>query len=228
MTTPPLVNYHNPLFHDIGPRDLAISRDFTAAEFKERRNRISKEIGPDAHLLLSSGPPNPSIHNYTDAKFYYLCGLDIQNAYLLMDGADGHTTAYLPSRDIMDVAPDDRVGHEDADYVQQKLDVEAVKPLDDLTEDIKRCKTRYLPFVELEGGGAGRHASKRCAQIREETVLDRAEPDRKRMMRVLEELVPGVKLEDATPIFDTLRTIKSEAEIELMRQTSQLNAVVMI
>ena len=224
----PLVTYENPKFHEMTSKEMRFSRDFTTDEFKQRRQRMQKEIGPNAYLLLPSGPPNPSVLDYMDAKFYYTCGLEINHGYLFMNGADGHTTLFLPSRDAMGAGPEESLGFEDASYVADRLGVDDVKSLDDMGDALTQAKTIFIPFVEVEGGGAGRFASNRCAKIRAETFLDQAESDNQRTRRLLEEHVPGVTLEDATPIFDHMRSIKSPAEIEIMRQTSQLNALVMI
>ncbi len=209
---------------DVRPRDLLITRDFTAAELKERRQRIASQIEEGAKLLIVGAPPVPEDRLVQDANFYYFCGLDVPHSYLLIEGKTGHTTVYLPSRDVMDGAAEDKLGFEDADYIRTRLDVEKAEPRSKLTEALQGVSILYTPLVEVEGGGATRFGAMGCAQKREEDEWDQAEPRRKRLVRLLEERFPGIEVRNAIPLINPLRTIKSPAEIAVLREAGALSA----
>ncbi|MDA1043747.1 MAG: Xaa-Pro peptidase family protein [Verrucomicrobia bacterium] len=213
---------------DVCGRDLLFTRDFTAAELKGRRSRAAKEIGGHAHLLIASAPPVPNDVHVQDALFYYLSGLETSHSYFLMDGQDGHTTLFLPSRDKMSGEDEDKLGFEDAELIKLKLGVDAVRPSEALRAALAQVSVLYTPHAEVEGGGATRFSANGCARRREEESWDQAEPSHKRRIRLLKERFPGIKIEDACPILNKLRTIKSPAEIEVLRQAAVLSANVMI
>lgn len=216
------------LIHDLSGRDLLFSRDFTAEEFASRRMRMADALGREAHLLVAGAPPVPGYLPVQDANFHYFCGLETCHSYLLLEGGTGRTTLFLPSRDTMEGEPQNRLGFEDADLIRQRLSVEAVVSSAGLTAALGGVKVLYTPLAEVEGGGATRFGANGCANRRESEAWDQAEPRQKRLVRLLTQRFPGLKIEDACPLINRLRTIKSPAEIAVLRQAGQLSAEVMI
>jgi Xaa-Pro aminopeptidase len=215
-------------FVDVSGRDMWFSRDFTADEFASRRRTIAGSIGEDAHLLLTSAPPVPGDVHVQDALFYYFCGLDTCHSYLLVRGKDAHTTLFLPSRDTMDGELEDKLGFEDAELIKQRLNVDAVLSSEALTAELEAVSTLFTPLVEMEGGGVTRFAANGSARRRAEAYWDQAEPQHKRLVRLLNERFPNITIEDACPLINPMRTIKSPAEIALLREGGRLSAKVMI
>ncbi len=209
---------------DRSGRDLWFTPDFTASELAERRCRIAGEIGPQSHLLVAGAPPVPNDFPVQDANFYYFCGLETAHSYLLIDGGTGRTRLFLPSRDVMDGQPENRLGFEDAELIRQRLRIDEVASTDELTAALADVKVLYVPQTEVEGGGATRFAGLGCARRREEDPWDAAEPRHKRLLRLLKERVPGIEVYDASPLIREMRTIKSPAEIEVLRQAGSLAA----
>jgi Xaa-Pro aminopeptidase len=205
-------------------RERFFSPDFTAEELAGRRQRIAASIGAGAHLLLPSAPPVPGDRPEQDANFYYFCGLETCHSYLLVDGGTARSRLFLPSRDTMEGEPHNRLGCEDAELIRNRLQVEAVAPASELTGALAGVKTLYLPQAELEGSGTTKFRANACAQRRAEEEWDRAEPRHKRLMRLLTERFPGIELRDACPLISAMRTIKSPAEIAVLRQAGALSA----
>lgn len=218
----------NSIITDVCGRDLLFSHDFTAAEFVDRRRIIAGKIGAKAHLLIAAAPPVPGDVPVQDANFYYFCGLETCHSYLLVDGKNGHTTLFLPSRDTMDGEAEDKLGFEDAELIRQRLQIEEVQPSSALTAALSQVSVLYVPHSEVEGGGATRFSANGCAKRREAEEWDQAEPRHKRLLRLLKERFPTMEIEDAGPHIYSMRKIKSPAEIEVMRQAGQLSATVMI
>ncbi len=216
------------LITDISGVDLLFSRDFPAGELASRRRTIAGRIGPQAHLLIASAPPVPGDVPVQDANFYYFCGLETVHSYLLIDGKDGRTRLFLPSRDTMEGEPEDKLGFEDADMIRAHLQIDEVLPSSALTATLGKVSHLYLPQAEVEGGGVTRFGANGCARRREEEEWDQAEPRHKRLMRLLRERFPVIELADACPLISDMRTIKSQAEIAVLRQAGQLSANVMI
>jgi Xaa-Pro aminopeptidase len=213
---------------DVCGRDLLITRDFTAAELKARRQRIAAELEPGSRLLIAGAPPVPHDHPLQDAIFYYFCGLEMPHAYLLIEGGTGRSVVYLASRDIIDGNREDKLGHEDADFIRARLDLDGVEPNTALTGALRGIDIVYTPLAEVEGGGATRFGANGCAQKREAEEWDQAEPRQKRLVRLLAERFPGMEVRDACPFVNAMRTIKSAAEIAVMREAGALSAAAVI
>src|SRR6185503_20917825 len=73
--------------------------DFPPEEFVARRAKVYESIGASA-IALVQGAPSPA--GYTrfrqSNEFYYLCGIEVPHAYLLLDGASKRATLFLPHR----------------------------------------------------------------------------------------------------------------------------------
>ena len=213
---------------DVSGRDLHFTQDFTAQELASRRMRMAGEIGAGAHLLVVSAPPVPGYAPLQDANFYYFCGLETCHSYLLVEGGTGRTTVFLPSRDTMEGEPQNRLGFEDAPLILERLSVAAVCSAAELTAALQGVKVLYTPLAEVEGGGVTRFGANGCANRCEQEPWDQAEPRHKRLVRLLKQRCPELKIEDACPLINRLRTIKSPAEIEVLRQAGGLSAAALI
>ncbi|MDX1681725.1 MAG: Xaa-Pro peptidase family protein [Phycisphaeraceae bacterium] len=209
---------------DLSGRDLLLTVDFTADELIARRRRIAGKMGEEGKLLLVAAPPTPSGFALQDANFYYFAGLEACHACLLIDGATGESELFLPSRDTMVGEPENRIGHEDDELIRERLGVDRVDTTEALTGALADTEVLFLPDVEVEGGGATWFASKGCAERRQKEPWDQAEPRYQRLVRLATERIPGVEIRDAGPLIREMRTIKSPAEIEVMRQAGQLAA----
>jgi Xaa-Pro aminopeptidase len=77
------------------------TKDFTPAEFAQRRNAVYDAIGKDA-LAVIQGAPSPAgyVRFRQSNEFYYLCGIESPHAYLLLDGDRRRASLYLPHRNV--------------------------------------------------------------------------------------------------------------------------------
>jgi Xaa-Pro aminopeptidase len=69
-------------------------------EFAARRARLYDLIGREACALLQgAGPVRRSESFRQTNEFYYLCSVEVAQAYLLLDGRSRTSTLFLPHRD---------------------------------------------------------------------------------------------------------------------------------
>lgn len=213
---------------DLSAQDLMFSQDFSPHEFAERRCRIAEKIGADAHLLIPSAPPMPGDVRIQDANFYYFAGLEVCRAFLFVKGGSGHTTLFLPSREGPVGDCNSGLGFEDAELFRSRAHLDEVMALSALNAALSEVKILYLPHTELEGGGVTRAAANLCARLRAEEPWDQVEPRHQRLVRQLRERIPDVEIRDACPLINTLRAVKSSAEIALLRQAGTLAAAALM
>lgn len=215
-------------FRNYTGQQRLFTRDFSKEELAERRKQVAERIGKGAHLLLFGAYPQPSHLSSQDATFYYFTGLEVCYSYLLIDCDDGSSTLFLPPRDETDGEAGDKVGFEDADLVREKLGFADIKPKEKLAEELSKVKKLYLPFAELEGGGVTRFLANGYAGRREKEEWDGVEPRYKAIISKLAKQFPDLPVEDAGDQIGRTRRIKSEAEIEVLRQAGHLSALIMI
>ncbi len=208
--------------------ELFFTPDFTAEELSGRRAAIAGTIGDGAHLLVASAPPMPYTLKLQDANFYYFSGLDTCHSYLLVEGGSGRSTLFLPSRDTMSGELADRLGFEDVDLIRSRTGVEEVAASSEMASRLQGVMTLFVPHAEVEGAGASLRETKGVAERREQAEWDQAEPGYKRLIRLLTERVSGLQIEDALPLIARQRSIKSPAEIELLKKAAHLTATAII
>ena len=128
----------------------------------------------------------------------------------------------------MDAEPWDKLGFEEADMVTERLGFDEVKPVDEMNTHLKKITTLFLPHAELEGGGVTRFLANGYAHKREDDEWDGAKPRHKLLIEKIKEQHPQINIEDCSEIIGRMRRIKSDAEIEVLRQGGHLSALIMI
>jgi Xaa-Pro aminopeptidase len=201
-------------------------RDFTIEEFRGRRDAVCEAIG-DATALIA-GAPMPTgltpFRQYND--FYYLCGIEVPQSYLMLDGGTGKATLFLPEGDLISVDNDDPILSADVpDYVKEITGVDAVCKRDQLFPRLERISTLYTFMRNGEGLqeclgslGLARHAI-------EADPCD-GHPDRGAWFcQKLASQYSNLEIRDLAPIIYSMRLIKSDREISLLQRAGQLSAL---
>src|SRR6476659_7757596 len=133
--------------------------DFPPEEFAARRAKVFDSIGASAVAVLQGAPSPAGYTRFRQSnEFYYLCGIEIPHAYLLLDGATKRATLYLPHRNAGRERGDGKVVlAEDADEVKKLSGVDDVFGTDLLGEHLARyarggfIRTILTPFSPAEG-----------------------------------------------------------------------------
>src|SRR5262245_64330744 len=84
---------------------------FTPAEFAARRAKVMNTIG-DAVAIISGATETPTYTKFRQgSQFFYLCGVEVPRAILLIDGRAKSSTLFLgpgaPSNEGPQLAPND-------------------------------------------------------------------------------------------------------------------------
>lgn len=200
---------------------------FTAAEFKARHERVYDHIGRDAVAVLQGAGPlfGFDIFRQTN-EFFYLTGLDVPQAYLLLDGRSRQAKLYLPHRDEKHAASEGaELSAEDSALIVQLTGVHSVAGIEQLANDLATCKTVYTPHAPAEGNMACqdtiRHAVKQIAA----DVWENQTSREMHFISLLESRIANVEIKDLSPLLVQMRLLKSPAEIAVMRRSGQLTAL---
>jgi len=201
--------------------------DFAPEELAARRDRVLEAIEPGAVALLQGAPKESGHELFRQSNdFYYLCGVSVPHAYLLLDGRDRSTTLYLPHQSEARAANEGRTLSSDCPQLVTKLTgIERVLGPEDLGTALSRATIIYTP---LRGGETASNSWDTLQRARQEANADPwdAQPERTRAFVVLlQQRLPQAEVRDLCPILDPMRLIKSPAEIAMARQAGRLSAL---
>lgn len=209
--------------------------DFPPAEFAARRDGVYKAIGANG-LALLQGAPSPT--GYTrfrqSNEFYYLCGIEIPHAYLLIDGAAKRTSLYLPHRnDGRERGEGKLLSAEDADLVIKLSGVDAVYGSDLLAEHLARAtrtsgRALYTPFSPAEGFAMSRDLAVRVIGDYAADPFDGRSSREGTLIQSLRLRFPQFEIRDLTPTLDQLRLIKSQRELALIKKATRLSGLALM
>jgi len=205
--------------------------DVARDELVARRTRLYDAIGTQAIAVVqgASGVPGFSVFRQAN-DFYYLTGVESAHAYLLLNGRSRRATLYLPHRD------DDRekgegkvLSVEDSLLLIQHTGVDRVRALESMAHDLSGADllrppamSLYTPLAPMETGNDSRDELL-AGQARAASDPWDGRPSREaHFVRLVRERFPQFEIRDLSPTLDALRTIKSPAEIALIRRATQL------
>lgn len=209
--------------------------DFPSEEFAARREKVYEAIGRTGVALLQAAPTAVGYTRFRQSNdFYYLSGVEVANAYLLVNGAQRKTSLYLPHRNDGRERGEGKVlSAEDADEVKKLSGVDAVFGTDLLAEHLARLAqwgtaAVFTPLMPAEGFAVSRDLGlRRVADLASDPFG--GEPSREgRFVRLLKERFPSLEVRDLSPPLDRLRLTKSQREIALIRRATKLAAAALL
>ena len=204
-----------PLFTDALPKE----------EFAARRAKVMQQIG-DAAVVMQGATETSSYEKFRQSnQFFYLTGIEVPRAILLIDGRTKSSSLYIaPRNEMMErsegptlVPGDDAV---------TLTGIERVLPREEFAGAVKALSGRvvYTTFRgETRGAGTPDREASHAAARRADPWDN--EPAREEwFMNKLREKAPGIQFKDFDPVIDALRMIKSDREIALIQKSTQIAA----
>lgn len=205
--------------------------DFAPGEFAERRDRVYDAIGPDAIAVIQGEPAQRGYTRFRQSnEFYYLSGIEVPHAYLMLDGANRRAIVFLPHVEASRMSSEGRVLSADvSDLVRELSGIDAVAPSEELSTALhgmmrrQSLPTIYTLFKPAEGTAESRDLGVRRINDRLADAWDGRPSREAHFISLLRERLPGADIADLNPILDRLRMIKSEREMEMIRQATRLS-----
>jgi Xaa-Pro aminopeptidase len=203
--------------------------DFTAEDFQQRREAVYDAIGSNITIIQGAEDVEGSIAFRQSNTFYYLSGLEVASAYMLLDGKYRTTTLYLPHRDSereRGVGP--MISYEDKKLVRQNSGVETVRPVEKMGTDLSSylwqspAPALYTPLSPDEKHRQSRDGILKGFGRRVADPWDGRPSRTGHFIHLLNTRYPQFEIRDLSGTLDAMRTIKDEKEIDLIRKASQL------
>jgi Xaa-Pro aminopeptidase len=210
-----------PLFTDSLPKQ----------EFAERRAKLMEKIGDGVAIIQGTAETGNALKFRQNNQFYYLTGVEVPRAILLVDGKTRRSTLFLPPRDERKERSEGPVltpGPEAA----QLTGMDAVDVRDGFEAALKQAaaspRAAYLPFrPEVLGGASVSDPRGRWAA----SAADPWDGGKSREAIFLEKVkaaAPALDVKDLDPIIDALRFIKSAREVALIRESTRIAGLTMM
>ncbi len=206
-------------------RELYFQTDFEAREFAQRRARLMEKM--EGGVALVAGAPEVAGFEpfRQNNDFYYLCGVEVPHAYLLIDAERRWSTLYLQEVEAKHEETDGpQLGPGGGDFVRARTGIEETKSLAALVEDLKSARRVWMPHAAQEGRmvcqDTLRHQQKSAAN----DPMDGRLSDAMQLIDRVKSIAHEPDILDLSPILQLMRLIKSPAEIAVMRKAGELSA----
>jgi len=200
-------------------------------EFAERRARLMEKIGDGVAIIQGTAETGNSLKFRQNNQFYYLTGVEVPRAILLVDGKTKRSALFLPPRNegrersegpILAPGPE-AVGLTGIDSVEPRDAFEAA-----LKAAASVARKGYMPFrPEVLGGASVSDPRGRWAASASDP-WDGGRPRETLFIDRVKTAAPVLDVQDLDPMVDALRFVKSPREIALIRESTRIAGLAMM
>lgn len=216
-----------------------------AAEFATRRARVLAEIGDGIAVLQGAAEYPAYVRFRQNNQFYYLTGVEVPRALLLLDGRTKRTILFLPERDerlersegpvlvpgeeaarltgIADVQSREAFAAAFAAATHSTPVGSGLSRIDaNATEHPEAPAIVYTPMRAESLGAATPDAARAHAVATAADPWDGRRSREETFVAKLQASAPGIVVRDLDPMLDALRVIKSPHEIAMIRNATRI------
>ncbi len=200
---------------------------YPAEEFAARRAKVFDAVGPAAAALLQgAGPVRASERFRQSNEFFHLCGVEVPQAFLLLDGRRRRTTLFLPPRDERHARVNGETLTADSGAGGAQLTgVDEILPSAGLAAALQGLPVVYVPKAPAEGRWTSRDGALKAASLVAADPWDGAPSREERFAEAVRRLGGVADVRDLSPILDRIRMVKSPRERAWLRQAGRLSGL---
>ena len=210
-----------PLFTDSLPKQ----------EFAARRAKLMEKIGDGVAIIQGTTETGNAKKFRQNNQFYYLTGVEVPRAILLIDGRTKRSTVFVPPRNEARERSEGPILTPGPEAVQL-TGIEAVEPRDAFDAALKAAasspRKAWLPFRPEVLGGASVEDPRRKWQASAADPWDGGLPRETLFIDKVKAAAPALDVQDLDPLLDALRFVKSPAEVALIRESTRIAGLTMM
>ena len=202
---------------------------FPKEEFAARRLKIAEAIGTDGVALLQAAPTVHSSAIFRQSnEFFYVTGVGVPQALVLIDGGTKKTTLYLPKQDASRAAVEGALlGSDDPAAAVAMTGADEVKAPEALQADLlarhkEGRRSIFVPFQPAEGAAESRDGATRRNNDAAADPWDGRIPREAQLRVLLTTRAGNYVTRNLSPILDEMRAIKSPAEIAVIDRATRI------
>jgi len=200
---------------------------FSADDFAKRRAKVMEQIGDGVAILQGAELPEAFIKFRQDNNFYYLTGVEVPNAKLLLDGKTKTSILFVPDNIPGDIKQEARITPGDKDAALYKMT--RIASTARFTGNLNYYASGNQPIYILSSPEETAEMSRdRCAGhqlARLNDPWDGRPTKEANFVYKIREHFPLVTLKDLTPVLDSMRWVKDEKEVSVMRECGRIGAL---
>jgi len=200
---------------------------FTKQEFTARRQGVMAAIG-DGVAIISGAADTPTYTKFRqNAQFFYLSGVEVPRALLVIDGRARSSTLFLPPHGSLERSEGPLLGpDEEAKRLTGIEQVAERATFEALVKSLAGSgRALYMPFREESLGAGTPDRSRSHANASAQDPWDQQPTKEQAFLQKVKAAAGGLDVKDLDPIVDTLRVIKSPAEIAVIREATRIASV---
>ena len=200
---------------------------FSADDFAKRRAKVMEQIGDGIAILQGAELPEGFVKFRQDNNFYYLTGVEMPNARLILDGKEKTSVLFVPDNIPGDIKQEARITPGEKDAAVYKMTRIASNTR--FTANLNYYASLNQPFYILSSPEETAEMSRdRCTghQLsRMNDPWDGRLTKEANFINKVKEHFPLVAIKDLTPVLDNMRWVKDEKEISVMRECGHVGAL---
>jgi Xaa-Pro aminopeptidase len=200
---------------------------FDKSEFAARRARLFEKIPDGVAIIFAAKGQIYPVKFRQSPDFYYLTGIEEEDAVLVMIGPKRQTFIFARQR------PQGRVNVEgpgifQVENAKELYGLDGLFPLENffgyLTYLVKDAKRLYVPITAPDNLENARGEMEDYELRYMHHPIYRAIPETKQAVSLIQQWVPNLPVADVNSFLDDLRWVKTPYEIERMRRSGQIGA----
>jgi Xaa-Pro aminopeptidase len=197
--------------------------------FAARRHALMARIGDAVAVLQGVPDPRAYVPFRQDNNFFYLTGVDVPDAMLLLDGARQESILFLPPRDEKKEKWEGLRLYAGGD-ARQATGIDKVMRLPEFGDELKKrleaSRVIYTPFTPYETAASSRDRALRYDMDLVENVWDGRMSRESAFREKLKEACGApASIKDLSPALDEMRRIKDSMEIDRLRAAGKIGAL---
>lgn len=202
-------------------------RYFTPEDFGRRRVAVFEKIPDGVAVFLGAELPEGYVKFRQDNTFYYLTGVEVPDAVLILNGLKRTSTLLVP-----EVIPNDvkqeawiKPGEEAAKLYRFDQVISRASLGRALADALAGEATVYLHLMPEETAEMSRDRSSLLRLKRMDDPWETRVPKEIAFANLLKERFPAVTVRSITPVIDGLRWVKDAKEIAVLRECGRIGAL---
>ena len=200
---------------------------FTADDFAARRNKVMAQIGDGILILQAAELPEAYVKFRQDNNFYYLTGVEIPDAVLIIDGKRKESTLLVPDVISNDIKAEAIIKPGEEAAAIYKFNYVFSKTW--FTNMLQQLSGKGQPFfLQLSPQEMTEMSRDRCLQTRTNRLNDPWDGRISKEVNFynkIKERHPATVINDITPVLDAMRWVKDKKEIAVLRECGRIGCL---
>ncbi|MBK6634167.1 MAG: aminopeptidase P family protein [Chitinophagaceae bacterium] len=200
---------------------------FSPEDFEARRKKVMEKIGDGVLVLQAAEMTEAYIKFRQDNNFYYLTGVEVPDAVLILDGKRKESILLVPDVMSKDIKVEAHIQAGEKDATAYKFNRVLSKTY--FTNILQRYADNRQPFFLQQSPQEMAEMSRdRCMMIRTSRLDDPWDGRLSKEVNFynkMKERFPATVVNDITPILDDMRWVKDKKEIAVLRECGRIGCL---